>query len=142
MKNLVPIISAALLVGCAAPRYASFEMEKIRATDPNQLCALYHDWRVNDQLEPEAKRQLEAGMLANGLPEKDLELAREGSIQVGMTLAGLYAAWGFPKRANRSVGRFGVHIQHVYEWGYYPDNHRTAYVYTENGILTSWQDQK
>ena len=38
---------------------------------------------------------------------------------------------GYPKDINRTVGKWGVHEQWVYDGDYY---------YFENGILTSYQD--
>jgi hypothetical protein len=39
---------------------------------------------------------------------------------------------GKPEKINRTVGRWGVHEQWVYDDG--------SYLYFENGKLTSWQD--
>lgn len=39
--------------------------------------------------------------------------------------------WGIPKAINRSVGKWGVHEQWVYDGGY---------LYFENGKLTSYQN--
>lgn len=52
-------------------------------------------------------------------------------VQIGMSECQLYAAWGLPSEQNRSVGSWGVHIQHIFG---------SNYVYTENGRVTSWQD--
>jgi hypothetical protein len=52
-------------------------------------------------------------------------------VSLGMSICSMYASLGMPDEENRSVGSWGVHIQHVYGG---------LYVYTENGIITSWQD--
>lgn len=58
-------------------------------------------------------------------------LIRKKQVRIGMSECELYAAWGLPSDQNRSVGSWGVHIQHIYSY---------AYVYTENGRVTSWQN--
>lgn len=52
-------------------------------------------------------------------------------VKIGMTECQLYATWGLPDEQNRTVGRWGIHIQHIYG---------SKYIYTENGRVTSWQD--
>lgn len=52
-------------------------------------------------------------------------------IKIGMSECELYASWGYPKNRNRTVGSWGVHIQHVYD---------ATYVYTKNGRIDSLQD--
>lgn len=61
----------------------------------------------------------------------DVATVKKERMRIGMTLCELYASRGFPDDSNRSVGKWGVHIQHVYS-GYY--------VYSENGVVTSWQE--
>jgi len=55
----------------------------------------------------------------------------EKKIWIGMTKAMLTDSWGSPNDINRSVGSWGVHEQCIYT---------SAYVYIENGVVTSWQD--
>lgn len=72
----------------------------------------------------------------NLLTANELDLVKNKQIQRGMSLCAMYASWGVPYKENRSVGRWGTHIQHVYG-----SHHSSrAYVYTENGIVTSWQN--
>jgi len=61
----------------------------------------------------------------------NVKLVSNKQFRLGMTQCDMYASWGSPDEENRSVGAWGVHIQHVYDG---------AYVYTENGRITSWQD--
>lgn len=56
---------------------------------------------------------------------------KKGMVWVGMTDDMLLIALGSPNEINRTVGRWGVHEQWVYEREYY---------YFENGIMTSYQD--
>ena len=69
------------------------------------------------------------------ITKKEWQRIKEKKITIGMSQCALYASWGAPAKENRSVGRWGVHIQHMY--GDSPD---WRYVYTENGKITSWQD--
>lgn len=63
----------------------------------------------------------------------DKNLVKSRLIRIGINQCALYASWGYPKSQNRTVGSWGVHIQHVYgDFG--------PYVYTENGRVTSWQN--
>lgn len=62
----------------------------------------------------------------------DDSLTRKERIRMGISECQLFASWGLPEDQNRTVGGWGVHIQHVYGSG--------TYVYTENGKVTSWQD--
>ena len=57
--------------------------------------------------------------------------AQKETIRIGITKCQLLASWGTPRDQNRSVGSWGVHIQHIYPG---------TYVYTKNGIVTSYQD--
>lgn len=60
-------------------------------------------------------------------------LILDEKIKIGVSQCQMYAAWGEPKRESRSVGPWGVHIQHVYgDFG--------PFVYTENGRVKSFQD--
>lgn len=62
----------------------------------------------------------------------DDSLVRNEKVKMGISECQLYATLGLPEDQNRTVGRWGVHIQHIYGGG--------NYVYTENGRVTSWQD--
>ncbi|WP_372826509.1 hypothetical protein [Polaromonas sp.] len=57
--------------------------------------------------------------------------ATSRELKLGDSQCQLYASKGFPQKTNRSVGSWGVHIQHVY---------RTVLVYTENGRVSAYQD--
>jgi hypothetical protein len=59
------------------------------------------------------------------------KLVYEKKIALGMTKEMVIDSWGEPKDINRTVGSWGIHEQWVYG---------SAYLYFENGILTSWQD--
>jgi len=64
---------------------------------------------------------------------------RDRKIGMGMSECALFASWGWPTSANRTVTRYGTRVQYVYRsTGYYTST--AAYVYTENGKVTSWQN--
>ncbi len=58
-------------------------------------------------------------------------LIKKQEIKLRNSVCNLYASYGKPYRESESVGSWGVHIQHIY----FGD----AYVYSENGKITSWQ---
>lgn len=60
-------------------------------------------------------------------------LVKSERIRIGINQCTLYASWGYTDSQNRTVGPWGIHIQHVY-------GDLGTYVYTENGRVTSWQD--
>lgn len=115
-----------------APRYIS----KLAKLD---FCDLYG--RVlRDELEdsseinyfdnPHLIKLVRSEAKRRGIPLKD-EKIRSAVVNIGMNICSMYASLGLPEDENRSVGSWGVHIQHVYDG---------LYVYTQNGIITSWQD--
>lgn len=57
--------------------------------------------------------------------------AKKKSVTLGMPEELVYLAVGKPIRVNRSVGRYGVHLQLVYGG---------SYIYVRNGFVSSWQD--
>jgi len=59
-------------------------------------------------------------------------MVKNKQVQIGMTICEMYASLGTPEHQNRTVNSHGVLIQHVY--------HDRLYVYTDNGVVTSWQD--
>lgn|GEM_PF-2326672 len=78
----------------------------------------------------------EAGTLRRELERRQAFTAEEWAlidqhqVQIGMSVDAMYASWGPPRKENVSVTRGGRHVQHVYA---------RAYVYSENGTVTSWQ---
>lgn len=130
----------ALLSACAVlqPKktiITSFDMDKLRAIDAETLCADYYELRTNGEMNQAATLQIEKVMYEKGVTRWRMPAIRESTIQLGMTRNELLAAWGRPRRENETVSRAGIDIQHVY--GSTLD---ATYVYTKNGIITSWQD--
>jgi hypothetical protein len=104
--------------------------EVVRNEDTLELCVAYGQW-LRGEKPPEG--DLIVGELARRRIVVNKKLVREEKLQLGMSTCELYASWGWPTTSNRSVGRWGEHVQHVYR----SDD---TYVYTENGRVTSWQD--
>jgi hypothetical protein len=52
-------------------------------------------------------------------------------INIGDSECDIFAVFGKPKRYNRTVNAKGTSVQFVYE---------NTYIYTSNGVITSWQD--
>lgn len=57
---------------------------------------------------------------------------KKRSIQMGFKPCAVVAAWGRPERINKSGGNYGEHEQWVYP---------AAYLYFEDGVMTSYQIQ-
>lgn len=142
MKVLYVMVAIfGLLAGCAVTP------ERISVWPNDVLCANYGA-ALRQQLRHSgdlaAPSSMKAELDRRGLfrPQDDLSLATRESVRVGMSECLLYASWGAPTRRNRTASMAGVRIQHVYG-SYYHGRYvssRPSYVYTENGIVTGWQD--
>lgn len=89
-----------------------------------------YEQKIKVQKESQAKRKAE---LINKYGTTNAQRILEGKIWLGMTSEMARDSWGSPNNINRDVGSWGVHEQWVYG---------DTYVYFENGILTSWSEQK
>lgn len=56
---------------------------------------------------------------------------RNKQIKINGFECDIFAAFGLPKRYNRTVNARGTSIQFVYD---------NSYIYTDNGVITSWSD--
>jgi hypothetical protein len=167
MKNIILIlISLLFLTGCLGPiRHHDYEKVYTRSTlqsvgdhelclllrheneTPNALCTVtcFGVKIANTENDNDFAKKLRSIRKHNihllndvvrerGLLNKrDLDLIPRKSYGTGMSQCGMYIVLGKPESENKSVGSYGVHIQHVYRR--YP----TKYVYTENGVVTSYQ---
>jgi hypothetical protein len=104
--------------------------EAIRSGDDTTVCAEYGSaLRAGpDKNEFFLIAQTEARKRGLRLSPK---LAMAKRVSLGMTRCQMYAVLGEPDSVNRTVSRREVHIQHNYDG---------TYVYTTNGVITSWQD--
>lgn len=107
----------------------------LRKMDKNDVCVAYGKSLRNEKLNEflsfkDAPKYIYAEVKRRKMKFSQ-NLVKEANIQIGMSICNMYAAWGFPEDENRSVGSWGTDIQHVYG---------STYVYTRNGVVTSWQD--
>lgn len=63
--------------------------------------------------------------------KREKQLIANEDYEIGMKEKALICSKGMPDDINSSVGGWGVHSQYVY---------RDAYIYVENGRVTSWQN--
>ncbi len=107
-------------------RYA----KELRALSRDKFCAAFGNALRGDLKYAAAAAHTEANRRELSFNSHSI---RSKEIRMGMSECELYASWGHPNSQNRTVGSWGVHIQHVYR-------DFRSYVYTENGRVTSWQD--
>lgn len=77
------------------------------------------------------------------LPENVKEAILNGTICIGMSKDMVLASWGKPYHVNKSVGKWGDSEQLSYDYICSKNTYNgicQAYLYIENGILTSWQE--
>lgn len=106
--------------------------------DPNTLHTIdCVAWSYGD-IDPRILTYYEKALTIKGLDPEHLTLVRKGDICVGMSVCGLYAAWGRPNEINTHENRAGKTIQYRYGiFGASTAKYRPKYVYTRNGIITS-----
>lgn len=109
--------------------------EKLRSMNKNEFCEAFGEisrgtWIDDHEISKEAIKFAKTESSRRKLKLNSI-LINEKSIQIGISECELYAAWGMPERQNRTVGSWGVNIQHIYS---------RVYVYTQNGVVRSWQD--
>lgn len=111
------------------------ELAKIKDEKGEQL-------RIANNIQREKEKKIAADQRKISIEKRKNELIKkhgatiglkifEERIWIGMTKEMLLESWGKPDDINRSVGSWGVHEQCIYT---------NAYVYIENGVVTSWQD--
>tara|TARA_R100000781_G_scaffold110309_2_gene75675 strand:+ start:1506 stop:1802 length:297 start_codon:yes stop_codon:yes gene_type:complete len=97
-----------------------------------ELCHFYYS-NPSDALRTEINSRV-------GFPDAEWQMIDGNRIHAGMSAAALVCSWGLPTPfgdINRYVGQWGNDAQ----WVYRKCRHCEAtYVYTEDGIVTSWSD--
>ncbi|NQT79220.1 MAG: hypothetical protein HQ555_02355 [Candidatus Aminicenantes bacterium] len=72
------------------------------------------------------------------------EAILKGDILLGMTEEQVVASRGTPYKVNRTTGKYGVHEQWIMFFDkpsiFDPKSYTYAYIYFENGRVTSWQN--
>jgi hypothetical protein len=138
---LYTIFAMLMLSGCVAPTaqpIPSFYMDKLREVESEQLAKDYWRLRRNPGLGPEAEAQLMLVLEERGVRPDRWPSIREGRIQIGMNILEMFAAWGPPSDRNRHVSQTRNFTQWVY--GSYAYGGKPTFVYTEDGLITSWSD--
>ena len=110
-------------------------MKKILIT----LCLISLIGGCGQFLSPELQAARE-NVAKNSNDEMKNHISR-GAIVIGMNKDEVLTSWGSPGLwgdVNKSIGSWGVHEQWVYRSS--PSYPASAYLYFENGILTSYQD--
>jgi hypothetical protein len=110
---------------------------KLKEMSKEEFCEFYgnvlrdkHDALYDLGERPDAVALVKTEARRRKLSFSDI-LVRKEQISVGNSICQLNAQWGIASQQNRSAGSWGVDIQHVYGG---------TYVYTRNGVVTSWQD--
>lgn len=127
------VCAIAFFAGCAVTPQAASSLNS------GELCVRYGDRLKSGDLPGAQIYRSEIDNRKLMLPRDNTESIRRNEISIGMSLCALHASWGSPSRNNRTVTSRGVRVQHVY-MNPYSRYRASAYVYTENGIVTSWQD--
>lgn len=159
MKNLIIFISLLLITSCASnwvkgnsfyvvrspqeitrcypgavasndgSRFISIEpFQTIEKCEESQI---YKDWIEGDEKERIAK--IDNFLKENTKFKKYRKAAIEKLIQIGMPEQLMYLSIGVPRRKNSTTTVSGTSIQHIYS--------DTTYVYTNNGLITAWQNE-
>lgn len=111
---------------------------ELRGMGTSELCAAYGFFLRNRhfagylELAQEALRPAKSELQRRGLRVNDADIKAE-VFRVGSTECSVLAAFGNPDAVNRSVSASRVSKQIIYR-------DINVYVYTVNGVVTSWQD--
>lgn len=140
---LISFVCLTLIAGCAGSPYKikHSTLAELESVSTRKLIRAYNNTTADTPFSkyektrtPEMTAELKRRKL---VPESDWEFIENNKIGIGMTETGLYISWGYPRKVNESGGSYGTHKQLIYDRG----KHSRQYVYTENGIVTSWQNR-
>lgn len=89
-------------------------------------------YRNTKNQESDVFKNMETEINKRGLIKQEhLKWVFDKTLNLGANECVIYAALGLPDGINRSVSAGSIHKQYVYG---------RTYIYTEDGIVTSWQD--
>lgn len=131
MKQLF-LALALLMAGCATVGMPSKPTKPLAQHIDVELCHFYYK-NPTPELRAEIDRRL-------GFGKDEWRLIDENKIRNGISANALVCSWGLPVPfgdIHQSVGQWGVHSQWVYRKCTSCD---ATYVYTQNGVVTSWSD--
>lgn len=121
-----------------APARLAAAASKVKSMSKEEFCVAYgkavrgEEIDEEDSLQGAALTKLVKNEAGRRKLKFDDKLTSKAHIKLGISECQLYASWGMPEDQNRTVGSWGVHVQHVFGLG--------SYVYTENGRVSSWQN--
>ena len=152
MQNYFKGIAAIVILsfsGCASIPVTNISPDALHRLSDTDLALCYHQALLDSKeettgsivlyqrhvLSEEAFNDVEKELMRRGLTAKDLDLAQERKVSIGMSELALLASLGQPTKRNVSEYASGTHVQWVYWQG-------SMYVYTENGVVTSIQSER
>jgi hypothetical protein len=120
----IALAAVAALSGCAENVYLKNPAE-LQALTTERLCVSYHA-RPSEGV----RAELTARNVIRAQSWVDID---KKEVRIGMTETELVCAWGRAVRVNNTTTAHSVRNQHVY------GVNSRSYVYTVDGIVTSWQ---
>lgn len=127
LARVLPIAVMAIACVTATPPVWS-------QVEDQYLCSTVGNWRGNPQVHAQGVQEL---IRRGKVRKQNAETILKRQIQIGMSECEVIASWGWPRDQNRSHYAFGTHNQMI--WRAY-DTAPATYVYTEDHVVTSWQE--
>lgn len=139
MKKIILLVGLVLTTHAWAdqqPKDADAIREYIVKMPQKDLCLAYGHALRGEKIDDSKLKFKGAGQMVLDHAHKitlnmDDEAIKKKNVYLNMRVCNMYAAFGTPDNENRHVSSSGVSIQHVYG---------RTYIYTDNGVVTSWQD--
>jgi len=132
MARIIVMITALALGGCAV---TAMTPEKWAAVPDDRICVGVSYARAGYKPQADGINELRRRDMVRN---QYMETIQAKKIALGMNTCELVASWGPPTDTNRSVHQWGTDTQWVY--GTFTRSGGPKYVYTENQVVTSWQE--
>lgn len=135
MKYISLIMIIFLLSGCLASNVMISEYKTITSKMPienistKQLCS-YKAYIQDNKIQYEIVTEL-----GKRIPKEEKIKLNKHYIWIGMKEDLVYCVLGIPTNINSTINKHGTNKQMVYRLNQY----KTIYIYTENGIVSSFQ---
>ena len=128
-RSILLVLMIVLVSACAGSPHQIVRMspEDIRQVSMAELCFSYR----YHQTETIANE-----LMSRGIPRQDLRLIANQQLRVGMSEKAGVCSWGRPTSVNTTTSAGGRNKQFVYR----PSKRPAKYLYTRNGVVTSWLD--
>lgn len=109
--------------------------QTLKSYNTLDLCLLHGnhlpELNVFDQTDPRAKKSILNEIKRRGIKLSSIkDFEKKGEVFLGMSTCDLYISKGDPIKENVDIGKWGIHVQHIYN---------SMNVYSENGTVTSLQ---